>query len=189
MFDEMILSGGLYYCIILPIIASIGALAATGVIAWPESIFGVLLGSILIAIAIIDARRHIIPNILTAAAFVLGLLRVAAGGGEPWNFAFALAKAVAVTAPLVLLLLGYRRWRHRDGLGWGDVKLAAVAGIWLGWITILIVVEAATLAALMVYVVNSRLKQRPLKATALLPFGAFLAPAIWLGWLAENLLN
>src|SRR6202000_435604 len=120
---------------------------------------------ILVAVAIIDARRHVIPNILTAAGFVLGLLHVAVVGGEPWDFVGALAKAPAVTAPLVLLLLGYRRWRHRDGLGWGDIKLAAVAGIWLDWITILIVVEAATLAALTVYVVNSRLKQHPLQAT------------------------
>jgi leader peptidase (prepilin peptidase) / N-methyltransferase len=189
MLDEMTLLGRLYYCIILPIIVSVGALTATGAIAWIESIFGVLLGCILVAIAIIDARRHVIPNVLTAAAVVLGLLRVAAADGELSDFVSALAKAAAVTVPLVLLLLGYRRWRHRDGLGWGDIKLAAVAGIWLDWITILIVVEAATLAALTVYVVNSRLKQRPLKATAFLPFGAFLAPAIWLGWLAEMLLN
>jgi leader peptidase (prepilin peptidase) / N-methyltransferase len=33
------------------------------------------------------------------------------------------------------------------------------------------------------------LRRRPLSATALLPFGPFLAPAIWLGWLAEALLN
>jgi leader peptidase (prepilin peptidase)/N-methyltransferase len=28
-------------------------------------------------------------------------------------------------------------------------------------------------------------RKRPLKATAFLPFGLFLAPAIWIGWLAE----
>jgi leader peptidase (prepilin peptidase)/N-methyltransferase len=33
------------------------------------------------------------------------------------------------------------------------------------------------------------LRKRLLRATALLPFGLFLAPAIWLGWLAEAQLN
>jgi leader peptidase (prepilin peptidase)/N-methyltransferase len=37
-------------------------------------------------------------------------------------------------------------------------------------------------------VVNGLLRKRPLQATAFLPFGLFLAPAIWIGWLAQALL-
>jgi leader peptidase (prepilin peptidase)/N-methyltransferase len=37
--------------------------------------------------------------------------------------------------------------------------------------------------------VSGYLRRRPWKATAFLPFGAFLAPAIWLGWLTEALFN
>ena len=33
------------------------------------------------------------------------------------------------------------------------------------------------------------LRDRPLRATAFLPFGLFLAPAIWIGWLIEALLG
>jgi leader peptidase (prepilin peptidase)/N-methyltransferase len=33
------------------------------------------------------------------------------------------------------------------------------------------------------------LRKRPLKATAFLPFGLFLVPAIWIGWLVEALLD
>jgi leader peptidase (prepilin peptidase)/N-methyltransferase len=189
MFEEFIFLDRLYYFIILLIIVAVGALAIVGAIAWLDGVFGVLLASIMIAIAIIDARRHVIPNVLTAAAFALGLLRLGIAGADWWDFLVAAQKTVAVTAPFVLLLFGYRRWRHRDGLGLGDIKLAAVAGVWLDWITILIVVEVATVAALVVYVVNSRLRKRALKATAFLPYGAFLAPAIWFGWLAEGLLN
>jgi leader peptidase (prepilin peptidase)/N-methyltransferase len=43
------------------------------------------------------------------------------------------------------------------------------------------------LSALGAYAVNAYLSRRPWKATAFLPFGLFLAPAIWLGWLAEAL--
>ena len=82
-----------------------------------------------------------------------------------------------------------RRWRGRDGLGLGDIKLAAVAGAWLGLVTIFAVIELATLSALAAYAVNAYWRTRPLRATAFLPFGAFLAPAIWIGWLAEALLT
>jgi leader peptidase (prepilin peptidase)/N-methyltransferase len=71
----------------------------------------------------------------------------------------------------------------------GDVKLAAVAGAWLGWVTITAVVELAALAALGAYLLTAGRRRQPLKGTAFLPFGAFLAPAIWLGWLAEALLG
>ncbi|WGS22837.1 MULTISPECIES: hypothetical protein [unclassified Bradyrhizobium] len=46
-------------------------------------------------------------------------------------------------------------------------------------------VEIATPAALAAYLINAALRRRPLRSTAFLPFGLFLAPAIWLGWLVE----
>jgi leader peptidase (prepilin peptidase)/N-methyltransferase len=98
-------------------------------------------------------------------------------------------RALAVTVPLLVLMIGYRRWRGRDGLGLGDVKLAAVAGAWLGFVTILAVIELAALSALGAYVISGYLRKRPLKGTAFLPFGLFLAPAIWIGWLAEAVLS
>jgi leader peptidase (prepilin peptidase)/N-methyltransferase len=86
-------------------------------------------------------------------------------------------------------MIGYRRWRGRDGLGLGDVKLAAVAGAWLGWATIFAVIELAALSALGAYFINARLRRRPLKKTEFLPFGSFFAPAIWIGWLVEAILG
>ena len=45
-------------------------------------------------------------------------------------------RAIGVAVPLLLLMIGYRRWRGRDGLGLGDIKLAGVAGAWLGFVTV-----------------------------------------------------
>ena len=47
------------------------------------------------------------------------------------------------------------------------------------------VIEVAALAALAAYVVWRYVLHRPIVATTPLPFGLFLAPAIWAGWLAE----
>jgi leader peptidase (prepilin peptidase)/N-methyltransferase len=157
----------------------------------PDGLFGAFLGLLMLAIAVTDNSRYIIPNELTAAAFMLGLFRAGAAGPDPdWTgMLWAALRATAIVVPLLALMLGYRRWRGRDGLGLGDIKLAAVAGAWLGWVTIFAVIELATLSALGAYVVNATIRKRPLKATEFLPFGLFLAPAIWIGWLVEALLG
>ena len=157
----------------------------------PEGFLGALLAALMLAIAVVDGRRYIIPNQLTAAAMALALLRAGLVGPEAgWPAVlWAALRAAIVALPLLLLMIGYRRWRGRDGLGLGDVKLAAVAGAWLGLVTMFAAIELAALSALGAYAVNAWLRRRPWKATAFLPFGLFLAPAIWLGWLAEALLG
>jgi leader peptidase (prepilin peptidase)/N-methyltransferase len=99
----------------------------------------------------------------------------------------ALRGAVMAIALLSLRVL-YRRIRGYDGIGLGDVKLASVAGVWLDWWVLPVAVEIAALAAIAVYAVRFLYGRRPsagLKAK--LPFGLFLAPAIWVGWLLEVL--
>ena len=173
----------------LVLVAGVGAslTAAPGL----DGLLGAFLAALMLAIAIIDSRRYLIPNELTAAALALALLRAGAVGPDAgWEaMAWAIFRAASVTLPLLALMAGYRRWRGRDGLGLGDIKLAAVAGAWLGFVAIFAVIELAALSALGAYVVNAYRRKRPLKATAFLPFGLFLAPAIWLGWLAETILD
>jgi leader peptidase (prepilin peptidase)/N-methyltransferase len=170
----------------------LAAAAASLVVApGPDGVLGAFLGALVLAIAATDFRRYIIPNELTGAALGLALLRAATVGPEAgWDgLAWAAGRALAVALPFLALMMGYRWWRGRDGLGLGDIKLAGVAGAWLGFVTVFAVVELATLAALGAYFLTGAIRKRPFKATAILPFGVFLAPAIWLGWLAEALLN
>jgi leader peptidase (prepilin peptidase) / N-methyltransferase len=157
----------------------------------PDGLFGALLAALMTAVAVEDFRRYIIPNELTAAAVALGLVRAGTVGPDAdWTAALqATLRAAAITLPLLGLMIGYRRWRGREGLGLGDIKLAAVAGVWLGLATIFAVIELAALSALAGYFINSRLRNRPLRAMAFLPFGLFLAPAIWIGWLIEAIVG
>jgi leader peptidase (prepilin peptidase)/N-methyltransferase len=173
----------------LVLVAAVAAslVAAPG----PDGLSGAFLAALMLAIAVTDGRRYIIPNQLTGAAMALALLRAGLIGPDAdWRaVVWAGLRAAAVAAPLMLLMAGYRRWRGRDGLGLGDIKLAAVAGAWLALVTVFAVIEIAALAALGAYILNGALRKRPLRATAFLPFGLFLAPAIWLGWLVEALLS
>jgi leader peptidase (prepilin peptidase)/N-methyltransferase len=169
------------------------AMVAASLIAAPgmDGLLGGMLGAIMLAIAVTDARLYLIPNTLTGAAVALALFRAAAIGPDAGLYAllWAIGRALIIALPLFGLMVGYRVWRGRDGLGFGDVKLAAVAGAWLDLPALFAVIEFSALTAIGVYLLNAAIRRRPLKATAFLPFGLFLAPAIWLGWLLETLLG
>jgi leader peptidase (prepilin peptidase)/N-methyltransferase len=150
-------------------------------------LLGAGLALIMIAIAVIDARYFIIPNELSAVAFALALVNAATQ--MPHAMWEAVGIALLRAAVLGLLFLGlralYRRMRGRDGIGLGDVKLAAVAGAWLDWLTLPIAIEIAALAAIAVYGLRHYAGGRSFDPALKFPFGLFLAPSIWLGWLIE----
>jgi leader peptidase (prepilin peptidase)/N-methyltransferase len=141
----------------------------------------------MLAIALSDIRHFIVPDALSASAFMLGLIFAGLFDDAPLAEAIliCLLRAAAAALPLLALMLLYEWWRGRPGLGLGDVKLAAVAGAWLDWFTIVAVIEVAALSALAAFAVWRYVLHRPIVATTPLPFGLFLAPAIWAGWLAE----
>ena len=155
-----------------------------------RGVFGATLALLMLAIALSDIRHFIVPDALSGFAFVLGLVFAGLFDDAPLAEAIlmCLLRAAAAALPLLALMLLYEWWRGRPGLGLGDVKLAAVAGAWLDWFTNVGVIEVAALAALMAYGVWRYVLHRPIVATTPLPFGLFLAPAIWTGWLAEAVL-
>jgi len=172
------------------LIALIGALAVgLSFAASPDwrGAFGAALALLMLAIAVSDFRHFIVPDALSASAFTLGLIFAGLFDDAPLAEAIltCLLRAAAAALPLLALMLLYEWWRGRPGLGLGDVKLAAVAGAWLDWFTIVAVIEVAALAALTAYAVWRYVLRRPIAVTTPLPFGLFLAPAIWAGWLAE----
>src|ERR1700731_4140944 len=89
----------------------------------PDGVLGAFLGALMLAIAASDFRRFIIPNELTGAALALALLRAgAAAPGAGWTAAvWAAGRGLATALPFLALMIGYRWWRGRDGLGLGDI--------------------------------------------------------------------
>lgn len=138
-------------------------------------------------VAAIDARYLIIPNELNAAALALALIAAATQIDAATSIGLAILRGATLALLFLCLRFAYRLIRKRNGLGLGDVKLAGVAGAWLGWTAMPIAVEIAALLALAVYASRQWLLARPLDATSRLPFGLFFAPAIWLAWLLQTL--
>ena len=166
------------------------AAALASIVAAPDmrGILGAGLALLMGAIALYDARHFIIPNILNAAALVLALAHAVAldPGAAAMQIALALARGAVAGGVFLAIKLGYRWLRGREGLGMGDVKLAGVAGVWLDWFAILIAVEVAVLAALGLHLTRMALRRRPLRAASALPFGLYLAPAIWVAWFVQT---
>jgi leader peptidase (prepilin peptidase)/N-methyltransferase len=159
-------------------------------IAGRTGVLGACLAVIVIAIAVVDRRYYIIPDWLNAAGFVTALICAAVQDPDAMLTAagWAVIRGGALAFMFLAIRLIYTCYRGRQGLGLGDVKLAAVAGAWLEWLTIPIAIEIAALAALLTYMLNQFLTGRPLSATNRLPFGLFLAPTVWICWVLQNTL-
>jgi prepilin signal peptidase PulO-like enzyme (type II secretory pathway) len=151
-------------------------------------LLGAALALVMLAIALIDRRRFVIPDSLSALGLILGVFHALAL--EPDALVSAVALAAARGAALALIFLavrsGYARLRGRQGLGLGDVKLAGVAGTWLDWSMMAIAVELAAVAALSFYLFRVGVLGQPFSAAHRLPFGLFLAPAVWLCWVFQS---
>ncbi len=155
-----------------------------------RGLLGGVLAVLMVAVVLTDARFFIIPDLLSGAACVLGVLHASVQNPEsaPDAIMIAILRGAIVAAAFGALRLSYRLWRGREGMGLGDVKLAGVVGVWLDWPTIPIAIEIAALSALAAYGFRQWVLRRPFHPTAKLPFGVFFAPAIWLGWLIESAL-
>jgi leader peptidase (prepilin peptidase)/N-methyltransferase len=156
-----------------------------------RGLLGAGLALTVIGIAAADAREFIIPDSLCGLALALGVLH--ASVATPSSVAEGIATACLRGGLLAFLFFalknGYRILRGREGIGWGDVKLAGVGGVWLDLSTIPIAIEIASAGALISYLVVhfARRRRQPTRLTYRLPFGLFLAPAIWFGWLFQVL--
>lgn len=167
-----------------------GAIAACSLLALPFglAVVGTLLGWAMLAITVSDLRHYIIPDILSLPAIPAGLL---ASGSL-----LSADKALLVDpAHVIGMALGggvlwglrevYLRRRDIEALGLGDVKLSAAAGAWTGWQGLSHVLLVAAVGALIV-VGWQWMRGRSVDRSSRVPFGAFLAPALWLVWMSQT---
>ena len=130
----------------------------------------------LLALSLIDLDHHLLPDDLTLPLLWLGLLVSAFNLGLPGVSLFdAVIGAAAGYITLWSLFWAFLLGTGKEGLGYGDFKLLAALGAWLGWQAILPVLLLASLAGaaigLILIVFGGRERSAPL------PFGPFLAAA------------
>jgi leader peptidase (prepilin peptidase)/N-methyltransferase len=156
----------------------------------PVGGFAAALAVLAVFIAVVDIEHLIIPDLANALVFVLGLALVAVGTRADERFPAmvdAVLRALATGLLLYGLRFAYQRMNGIEGLGLGDVKLAAAAGPWLAWPSLPFAIAVAAIAALLTTGLRAlRTGTRP-QWQQELPFGAFLAPAIWVSFMIERL--
>lgn len=142
-----------------------------------EIMSGLVFVSTLVAVTLTDLERRIIPNRVLAVAAVLGVAIVVVS--DPGELPERLAAAAGAGGLLFVAALAYP-----GGMGMGDVKLAAVMGLFLGvW-----VVPALLIALLAGSLVGIALIARDGAAARkrAIPFGPFLALGGVVGLLAGS---
>lgn len=138
----------------------------------------------LLALATIDLRTQLLPDILTLPLLWAGLIYQLLNA--PDMLESAVIGAIVGYSALWSISMLFLLITKRDGMGHGDFKLTAALGAWLGWeilpLVMLIAAGAGAIGGLLSHVLSPGLRSKPL------PFGPWLALAGWCGLMAGDTL-
>lgn len=163
----------------------------TGIVAWRfgfgwEAAAAILMTWALITISVIDIDHQIIPDSVSLpliwAGLFLSLFHETAGG----EILFVDAKTAIVGGLAGYLSLWsiyhlFRLLTGKEGMGYGDFKLLAALGAWLGWqmLPLIILLSAAVGAVVGISLIVFKRHDRGVP----IPFGPYLAAAGWIAML------
>ena len=129
----------------------------------------------LIALSIIDYRTTLLPDSITLPVLWLGLLVNI--DGTFTDLTSAVIGAIAGYLSLWVVYWGFKLLTGKDGMGFGDFKLLALLGAWLGWQMLPVIILLSSLAGAVIglsLIALGRDKDHPI------PFGPYLAIAGWM---------
>lgn len=133
-----------------------------------ETLRAATFGTLLLGIAMTDAREYIIPDEFSIGGAVIGLLFAFAGGALGWQAAL-LGAVVGYVLLWVIAVVGTKAFGE-DAMGGGDIKMMAMLGAFLGWQGVLLSLFLGALIGTLIFL--------PMKLAGkekLVPFGIFLA--------------
>lgn len=122
-------------------------------------------------VSITDFRFNVIPDRLTLPGITLGLLLLALAGLD--GFVDALIGGMVGFALFYLAAVIGEKLLKKPAMGGGDIKLATMLGMFLGWYPLLLSVSLAALLALL-YAVTKRVAFGSAMSSGV-PFGPFLS--------------
>jgi leader peptidase (prepilin peptidase) / N-methyltransferase len=135
-----------------------------------------LFTGILIAAAGIDARTTLLPDQLTLPLLWSGLALNYFGVFT--DLESAVIGAIAGYLILWLVYHGFKLLTGKEGMGYGDFKLLAALGAWLGWQALPLILLLASLVGAVVGIALILLRGRDRNVP--IPFGPYLAAAGWI---------
>jgi len=172
-----------------PLVEIASALLALAVIwqlgaTW-QGAAGLLLTWALLTLSLIDYDTKLLPDLITLPLLWLGLLLSLAGLFT--NPVDAIIGAAGGYLALWSVYQGFRLLTGKIGMGYGDFKLLAVLGAWLGWqhLPQIIILSAlvGTLVGIALILFRGRDRNLPI------PFGPYLAAAGWISLMWGDTIN
>ncbi len=160
--------------------------AAFAAVAWHfgiglQALLGFVFTAYLVALTGIDLDRQLLPDILTVPLVWIGLVASlwhAGDGAPPVAPRDALVGAAAGYLFLWSVFQLFRLLTGKDGMGYGDFKLFAAAGAWLGWqmlpLVLLLAAVVGAVTGIALIVAKRHGRDVPI------PFGPYLAGAAWI---------
>ncbi|MDP1773403.1 MAG: A24 family peptidase [Methylobacter sp.] len=172
-----------------PIIEAFTAVSSF-IVAWhfgytPQAAFALLLTWSLIALIFIDIDHQLLPDSITLPMLWLGMCL------SLFNvYTDAHASIIGAVAGYIALWAVFHLFKlatGKEGMGYGDFKLLALFGAWLGWQYLPIIILLSSLVGavigvgMIIFVKHDH--------TVPIPFGPYLAAAGWIALLWGNDLN
>ncbi len=139
----------------------------------------------LVTLSVIDLHEQILPDVITLPFLWLGI--VLALGSVVTDLHSSVIGAMAGYLSLWTIYQLFRLLTGKEGMGYGDFKLLAMLGAWMGWqyLPAIIIVSSlvGALTGIALIVIRGRDRNLPM------PFGPFLAAAGWITMLWGEQLN
>ncbi len=172
-----------------PVIEAFTAITSI-IVAWhfaytPQAGFALLLTWALIALTFIDIDSQLLPDSITLPLLWLGLLLSLFG-----IFTDTHTSIIGAIAGYMILWSVYQLFKlltGKEGMGYGDFKLLAVFGAWLGWQTLPMIIILSSLVGAVIGIGMIIFVKRD-HATPI-PFGPYLAAAGWIALLWGEPIN
>jgi leader peptidase (prepilin peptidase) / N-methyltransferase len=166
-----------------PIIELLTALASA-IVAWrfgysPQTFFALLLTWSLITLTFIDLDHHLLPDSINLPMLWLGLLLSLFGIFT--DNRSSIIGAIAGYGSLWTVYHLFRLVTGKEGMGYGDFKLLALFGAWLGWQYLPLIILLSSLTGALIGIAMVLFVKHD--HTVPIPFGPYLAAAGWLALL------
>jgi len=150
-----------------------------------ETVYALLLTWVLIALSGIDFDHQLLPDNITLPVLWLGLLlSLFHIFTDPVS---SIIGAIAGYMTLWTVFQLFKLLTGKEGMGYGDFKLLALFGAWLGWqylpLIILLSSLVGAIIGLLMILILGRDKNIPI------PFGPYLAIAGWIALLWGDKIN
>lgn len=142
----------------------------------------------LISLSFIDLDHHLLPDNLTLPLMWLGLLFAVFGVGVV-DLKSAIVGTMIGYVSLWTIFQLFRLATGKEGMGYGDFKLLAVFGAWLGWQQLPLIILLASFVGAIVGILNILIRKKDKSQP--IPFGPFLCTAgfiamLWGDQIARN---